>query len=174
MSDKRTRQTALLDLTRDRSVATQEEMVALLRERGFLSTQSSISRDVRELGLVRINGRYVPAAAATADESAKRLPDYDNELIMYVEPVGANLIVVKTPPGSASPVAIDMDRLGSPDIVGTVAGDDTVFVAVRSRAAQGRVVALLPRVATPPAPMPARPRTNGDMSPIPDDEGGAS
>jgi transcriptional regulator of arginine metabolism len=62
---------------------------------------------------------------------------------MSVEPVGANLVVIKTPVGSANVVAVDLDRKELPDIAGTVAGDDTIFVAVRSRAAQGRVMAFL-------------------------------
>jgi len=149
MKDKRTRQRFLMRLTRRQPFSTQDEMVEKLRESGFPSTQSSISRDVRELGLVRLNGRYVPAvdAGGTTD----LLPVHDSELIIACEPVGANLIVVRTPPGAASAVAIDLDRKQLSDIAGTVAGDDTIFVAVRSRAAQGRVLAVLPNVTGPPS-----------------------
>ena len=145
MSEKAARQAALLRLARKRSLATQDEMVHGLRELGFESTQSSISRDVRELGLVRVDGSYVPAAAAGYGAAADRLPDRDDELIIRTEPVGANLVVIHTTAGSANAVAIDLDRQDLPEIAGTVAGDDTIFVAVRSRAAQGRVLALLPR-----------------------------
>lgn len=143
MKGKAPRQAALLRVVERRSPSSQEEMVQLLRERGFCATQSSVSRDVRELGLVRIKGRYVPAARAGVAGAASLLPERDNELINTVEPVGANLVVVKTSPGSANAVGVDLDRRALPEIAGTVAGDDTIFIAVRSRAAQGRVLAML-------------------------------
>jgi transcriptional regulator of arginine metabolism len=143
MKGKGPRQAALLRLVRRRSVSSQDEMVRLLHKRGFSATQSSISRDVRELGLVRVNGRYVPATRVGLPRSPGVLPDRDSELIIAAEPVGANLIVVKTSPGSANAVAIDVDREELPEIAGTVAGDDTIFIAVRSRAAQGHVLAML-------------------------------
>ena len=114
-------------------------MVQLLREEGFQVTQASVSRDVRELGLVRIDGCYVPAANVSATGTTII---QDSELIISAEPVGSNLLVVKTPPGTASSVAVELDGKNVPEIAGTVAGDDTILVAVRSRAAQGRVLAL--------------------------------
>lgn len=143
MKGKAPRQAALLRVVKRRSPSSQEEMVRLLRELGFRATQSSVSRDVRELGLVRIRGRYVLATRAGVEGAASLLPERDSELINSVEPVGANLVVVKTPPGSANAVAIDLDQRELPEIAGTLAGDDTIFVAVRSRAAQGRVLAML-------------------------------
>ena len=142
MNKKRDRQTRLKKLLRNRPLATQDEMVRLLKESGFPATQSSISRDVRELGFVRLNGRYIPATKLTSS-APEGLPDRDNELIISVQAVGANLVIVKTPPGAANAVAIDLDRRGFEDVVGTVAGDDTIFVAVRSRAGQGRLLATL-------------------------------
>ena len=143
MKEKGQRQKALVRLVRRQAVSGQEQMVRLLRDLGFHATQSSISRDVRELGLVRVGGRYVPAAELGAKRADGAGPTLEDELVISTEPVGANLLVVKTPPGGANAVAVGLDRRQSPDIAGTVAGDDTIFIAVRSRSAQGRVLALL-------------------------------
>ncbi|MBN2447490.1 MAG: arginine repressor [Phycisphaerae bacterium] len=147
MRDKSERQVALRRLVRRQAIANQNEMVSLLNELGFKATQASVSRDVRELGLVRVNGHYVAASELDGAPGAVPTIGDHNELITSVEPVGANLIVIKTPPGAASAVAIELDKLKGLDIVGTVAGDDTVFVAVRSRSVQGRALVQLRHLA---------------------------
>lgn len=118
-------------------------MVESLEKLGFSVTQASVSRDVRELGLVRVDGRYVPATRVGGDAPEGSISGVVNELINSVDPVGSNLVVVRTPPGAANTVAAELDQRHVPLIAGTLAGDDTVFVAVRSRSAQGRVLALL-------------------------------
>lgn len=133
----------------ERVVSSQEELVRLLRKAGINATQASISRDVRELGFVRVQGRYVSAEGFDRAAGRAGEPAFESELVISVEPVGANLIVVKTPPGGASAVAYDLDGRDHAEIAGTVAGDDTIFVAVRSRSAQGRVLALLRRKGNP-------------------------
>ena len=143
MREKGPRQAALMQLVKRRSVSSQQEMVLLLQKHGFRVTQSSISRDVRELGLVRVEGRYVPAGRLGVEGAQDANGRLQNELIISTEPVGANLIVVRTPPGGANAVAVELDARQVPEIAGTVAGDDTIFVAVPSRCAQGRVLALL-------------------------------
>lgn len=129
-------------MVRSRVLANQGEMVRLLRKAGVQATQASVSRDVRELGLVKIDGRYTPAEGLVgrSDEAAGRA---GHELITHVEVAGANLIVVRTPPGHANTVAIGLDETKLDGIIGTVAGDDTIFIAVKSRSGQGRVVATL-------------------------------
>ena len=149
MDEKRRRQTALLRLLRKQPVANQNEIVQLLTASGILAAQASVSRDVRELGLVKVNGRYVLAAHLAPRRPAHTPEAPLSELITMVDPVGANLIIVRTRIGAASTVAVEIDRTASPDIAGTLAGDDTVFVAVRSRSAQGRAVALLRRLTLP-------------------------
>ena len=143
MNEKRKRQTALLRLVRGRAVANQNEIVRLLRTDGICATQASVSRDVRELGLVKIDGRYLLARHLTPRRPVHAAEGPLYELITAVEPVGANLVILRTRIGAASTVAVEIDRAASPDIAGTLAGDDTVFVAVRSRTAQGRAVAWL-------------------------------
>jgi transcriptional regulator of arginine metabolism len=141
--EKARRQDALLRLIQEREVANQHEIVRWLRKTGVSATQASISRDIRELGLVKVGGRYVPSDGLIDREAAVRSPVAENGLITGYEPVGANLVIVRTRIGAASAVAVELDRLHARDIAGTIAGDDTIFVAIRSRSAQGRVVSLL-------------------------------
>lgn len=145
MNEKRRRQTALLRIVRGQAVTNQNELVHHLKKAGITATQTSISRDVRELGLVKVGGRYMPATRLRGGGPESPL----SELITTIEPVGSNLIVVRTRIGAASAVAVEIDCAASPAIVGTVAGDDTVFVAVRSRSAQGQTLALLKRLGLP-------------------------
>ncbi len=146
MRHKIDRQAALQRLVRTQTVGSQDEMVIELRRLGFASTQASISRDVRELGLVKLHGRYRTPAQISVPQAGPGAPGpggSDNGLITGVEPIGANFVLLRTPPGAASAVAANLDRRGLAEIVGTIAGDDTVLVAVRSRAAQGRVLLSL-------------------------------
>jgi len=143
MKRKRQRQTALLHLARQRGATSQLEIVRMLRKQGIAATQTSVSRDLRELGLVKVQGRYVPAARVLRVGPHPPAEGPLHELITQAEPVGANLIVVRTRVGAANAVAAELDETHAPDIAGTLAGDDTIFVAVRSRSAQGRVLAML-------------------------------
>lgn len=148
MPEKRRRQRAILRIVRGHAVSNQEELVELLEKVAEISaTQASVSRDVRELGLVKVDGRYVQAQRL-APASADGEPNPIHELITRFEPIGANLVIVHTRVGAAGAVAAELDaRLGE-DVAGTIAGDDTIFIAVRSRAVQGRVIAGL-RALTP-------------------------
>jgi transcriptional regulator of arginine metabolism len=150
MRNKAARQAALVRLANEHALSSQGQMVRLLRELGFKVTQASISRDVRDLGLVRVNGRYLPAAQVGRDGGTQTPTGLGNELIVSIEPIGANLIVVRTPVGSANALAVELDQQQWTGVAGTLAGDDTIFVAVRSRSAQGRVLALLRRTALNP------------------------
>jgi len=141
MGEKSRRQAALRRLVRRHRAHDQQALVTLLQEEGIPATQASVSRDLRELGLVKVGGAYVPS------ERLSRNVDVGlrNELITSAVPVGAHLIVIHTVIGGAAAVAVEVDRRHIPDVVGTIAGDDTIFVAVRSRSAQGRVLAQLLR-----------------------------
>lgn len=139
---KHERQSYLVDLIRRQPIGTQHEIVQHLLEAGFTVNQSSVSRDIRELGLIKTGGRYA-TPDAPAEVSGPAGVQLRTGLVTGIETAGSTLIVVRTTEGSASAVGLALDRLGLPEIVGTIAGDDTVFVAVRSRSAQGRVVARL-------------------------------
>jgi transcriptional regulator of arginine metabolism len=124
---KTERQQKIMSLIRARRIGTQQELTALLERSGFVATQSSISRDLEELGVVKHNGHYtLPRAAEGA--AARGL--------LGLEPAGDCLVVAKCEPGLASAVAVAIDRANIDEIVGTVAGEDTIFIAVHDRKAQ--------------------------------------
>jgi transcriptional regulator of arginine metabolism len=125
------RHRAILALLKRRPVHRQEELVARLAERGFEVTQSSVSRDLRQLGVAKVGGRYV--GPVSAQSSADAVADAAH-LLRGAKPAGPHLTVVLTAVGAAQPVGIALDRAGWPEIVGTIAGDDTILVICRSAA----------------------------------------
>ncbi|HEX3559868.1 MAG TPA: hypothetical protein VHU19_11735 [Pyrinomonadaceae bacterium] len=128
---KTKRQQKILSLIRARRIGTQQELSAMLERAGFVATQSSISRDLEELGVVKHRGYYtMPRSEDGA--SARGLVGLD--------PAGECLVVAKCEPGMASSVAVEIDRAAIHEIVGTLAGEDTVFIAVQERKAQRAVM----------------------------------
>lgn len=141
---KQTRQRAIRDLIETRSIRTQQELAAALRGRGFRTTQATISRDVAELGLGK-SGRggtsiYVlPQRLIDADATGEdRLRRLLADLPVEVREAGL-LVVIRTVPGSAHAIAAALDRARWDDVEGSIAGDDTVFLAVADRGALRRV-----------------------------------
>jgi len=137
------RHAALKNILARHPVASQDELCALLRKRGFQVTQSSVSRDLRDLGAAKVAGRYVlreTLAAATPSPSA-----YSEVApwILRIRCAGPNLLVIHTPAGRASAVALTLDEFKWREVVGTIAGDDTVFVATAHRNAQAKLEAKL-------------------------------
>jgi transcriptional regulator of arginine metabolism len=129
------RQRALADLLRNATLASQEEAMSRLADLGFKATQATVSRDLEQLGAVKVKRRGVLGYAlanqlAATDWSAGRLARILSEWVISVEAAG-QMIVVKTPPGSAHLVASALDQSELPEIAGTVSGDDTLFLAVR-------------------------------------------
>jgi transcriptional regulator of arginine metabolism len=133
MSSSRKRRQAILSLVAGRSIGTQEELVTALDEQGVEASQASVSRDVAALGLVKVGGRWVAPPPATV--TSNPLEDRIAAWLLSVEPAGDHMVVLKTPPGEASGVALALDRLAMEGVVGTIAGDDTIFVAVENAAA---------------------------------------
>ncbi len=131
MMSKEKRQQKLLDLISAKPVSTQGELAAHLERAGYVATQSSISRDLEELGIVKRRGRYgVPQAASGA--AARGL--------VSLEVAGDALVVAKCYPGLASAVAVEIDRAGIAEIVGSLAGEDTIFIAVAETKARRAVI----------------------------------
>jgi transcriptional regulator of arginine metabolism len=131
------RQRAILAILRRKSVHGQAELVAQLAQRGFEVTQSSVSRDLRDLGVAKVGGRYrAPAPPPGAEEAIEEVAHY----LRGAKPAGPYLTVVFTQVGAAQTVGIGLDRAAWPEVVGTVAGDDTVFVATAGAREQGRVL----------------------------------
>jgi transcriptional regulator of arginine metabolism len=145
MSIKARRQARLLEIIRSSRIGTQEELVAELNERGFECTQASVSRDIRELGLVKQGGRYAEAEAASAPAPEELAPQIGGFLRQAI-PVGENLLVIHTISGTANSVAVYIDSRGWPGLVGTVAGDDTIIAVVESRQAGEQLARFLARV----------------------------
>lgn len=134
MSSKTQRQTAILDVIAKRAVATQAELKVLLKERGIEADQATLSRDIRELGLIKASDdgahyRYAPVEAVAPPVHPKASAILAR-LVRKIDFSG-NLLVVKTDPGEASPIGLALDRMGWSEVVGTVAGDDTLLVVVK-------------------------------------------
>jgi transcriptional regulator of arginine metabolism len=144
---KQARQWAILDMVRTRPVHTQEELAAALRDRDFEVTQATVSRDIRELGLLRVPGdggtRYV-APVAEVDEAAalRRLGNALHQHSLGIELIDL-LAVVRAQPGSASLLAAAIDNARFDELAGTIAGDDTVLLIARSRPAGQRLLLRL-------------------------------
>lgn len=119
------RQQKILGLIRSKTVGTQAELRNLLERSGVPATQSSVSRDLEELGVVKHHGRYtVPRVNGNARG------------LLSLDAAGECLVVARTEPGLASSVAVEIDGAGIDEIVGTLAGEDTIFIAVNDRKTQ--------------------------------------
>ena len=127
---KESRQKKILSLIRAKPIATQEELKSLLERAGVPATQSSVSRDLEELGVVKHRGHY---AMPRANGAAARG-------LLSLDLSGDNLVVARTEPGLASAVAVEIDGAAISEIVGTLAGEDTIFVAVRDQKSQRGVM----------------------------------
>jgi transcriptional regulator of arginine metabolism len=131
---RRERQVRILELVADEPLSTQAEVVAALRRDGFDVVQTTVSRDVAELGLVKVrapSGRLVYAAPGTTD--ADRMRAISSAMRRYAIGVeaAAGMVVVTTPSGYASALAQAIDEGRHPAVAGTIAGDNTIFVAPR-------------------------------------------
>ena len=127
---KSLRQRKILSLIRAKPISTQEDLKAHLERAGVPATQSSVSRDLEELGVFKQHGRYTIARAKGAATHG----------LLSLDPAGEILVVARTEPGLASAVAVDIDAAAIKEIVGTLAGEDTIFIAVSDARAQRVVV----------------------------------
>jgi transcriptional regulator of arginine metabolism len=145
MSVKASRQRALAALLRTRQVSSQARLLDLLRAQGFDATQATVSRDLEELGAMKLraaDGNLVyalPEEDAVPAVSREQLGQTIAMFLVSAVPSG-NLVVLRTPPGHAQAVASAIDRSNLPEVAGTVAGDDTVLVVCTSRTS-GRAMA---------------------------------
>ncbi len=132
---KKTRQNAILSLIRDNVIETQEELIEKLAEKGYIVTQSTISRDIKELKLIKTasdDGRYKYAAESRlSDESESKYLNILKETVRSVN-YANNLLVVKTFSGMANAAAAAIDFLFSHEILGSIAGDDTIIAVADS------------------------------------------
>jgi len=124
--NKRERQQRILSLIQAKPVGTQADLRALLERLGVPATQSSLSRDLDELGVVKQRGHY----------TLPRTNGATTRGLLSLDHAGDSLIIARTIPGLASAVAVDIDAAALPEVVGTIAGEDTIFIAVREPRAQ--------------------------------------
>jgi transcriptional regulator of arginine metabolism len=145
---KERRQRAMADLIRTHALASQEELAERLSALGYAVTQATISRDLEQIGAVKVR-RGGQLSYALPDETRvppSRLATVFGDWVRSVESAG-NLVVIKTPPGSAHLVGVVLDQSELPEIVGTICGDDTIFVACRAAKAANALSSKL-RAAT--------------------------
>lgn len=135
------RRRAITRLLADHRVNRQAELVELLRAEGYPATQSSVSRDLRDLGVAKLRSGYglLDADDSDDEESLQVIAEF----VRDIRQAGPNLLVVVTAIGAAQRVAVTLDRSGWPEIVGTVSGDDTIFVATIGASEQRRLKSRL-------------------------------
>ena len=144
MTDVRSRrQRAIAEMLREGPVRSQDDIAARLAAAGFTVTQATVSRDLEQIGAVKVKragalGYSLPEQLGGSDWAAGRLQRIFAEWVHSVEPAGS-LIVLKTPPGSAHLVGLALDQAKLSEIAGTIAGDDTLFVAVSNSASLDEV-----------------------------------
>jgi transcriptional regulator of arginine metabolism len=141
---KRARQQAIADLVRHRGLRTQRELAAALQDKGFGVAQATVSRDIAEMGLVKVRVDDVlvyalpPAQAAVEPAGEQRLRVLLGDLPIEIHRSGL-LLVLRAVPGAAHAIASALDRAHWSEVLGTIAGDDTLFVACADEDSLGRV-----------------------------------
>ncbi len=140
-SQQAARRGAILDILAEQRVTRQEDLVEALRERGYEATQSSISRDLKDLGVAKVGERYI--APGSVREAEARPFEILAGFVHSIGAAGPNLTVIRTATGAAQSVAVALDDSGWPEVVGTISGDDTIFVATANPQQQTLLIARL-------------------------------
>jgi transcriptional regulator of arginine metabolism len=136
VSNAPARRSALAKIIREQVIGRQAELVAMLRKHGHVATQSSVSRDLRELGVAKLGDRYVlPDADVPARTDFSALKQFVHARLT----AGTNLTILKTTVGSAQSVAVAIDTAHWPEVVGTISGDDTIFIATAGAREQSKL-----------------------------------
>ncbi|HUI62278.1 MAG TPA: hypothetical protein VLX90_18775 [Steroidobacteraceae bacterium] len=135
------RRSAIVRILRDGLVRKQTDLVRLLKKEGHDVTQSSVSRDLRDLGVLKASGRYV----LPPDEVTRANGDFDMlaQFVRGLRRAGPSLTVVRTTIGAAQSVAVAIDRAEWPEVAGTISGDDTIFIATANVRAQDELLGRL-------------------------------
>jgi transcriptional regulator of arginine metabolism len=135
------RRGAIVRILREGLVRKQQDLVRLLKKAGHEVTQSSISRDLRDLGVLKASGRYV----LPPDEVSRANGDFGalTQFVRALRRAGPSLTVLRTTIGAAQSVAVAIDRAEWPEVAGTISGDDTIFIATAGTRAQDELVTRL-------------------------------
>ena len=142
---KRARQQAIVDIVEQGPVTSQEDLQRALRKRGYDAGQATLSRDIHELQLVKTVHGYTVAQTASVAVAEPPLPSLDRLIREFVTDVrlAQNQLVVKTTVGSAQPVAAAFDEAAWPEVVGTIAGDDTILLISPDKKAAAKLASLI-------------------------------
>ena len=143
VAQQQARRRAIARLLERETVTRQSELVRLLRAEGFTATQSSVSRDLRSLGVAKLKEGYEMPPRATSPSDDREALALVAEFVRELRPAGPNLLVVTTAIGAAQRVAVTLDRIEWPEVVGTLSGDDTIFIATSGAGQQRRLTARL-------------------------------
>ena len=135
------RRNAIMRILRGGVVRKQDDLVHMLKREGYVVTQSSISRDLRDLGVLKASGRYVPPA----EELTRTNGDFGTlaQFVRQLRLAGPTLTVLRTTIGAAQSVAVAIDRAEWPEVAGTLSGDDTIFIATANAGARDKLVSRL-------------------------------
>lgn len=133
---KSKRHLKILEIIKNDDIGTQEDLAAKLEAEGIEVTQATVSRDIKKLGLIKVptgygGYKYSIPAERTQSDIKSWLKRMFQDFVVHIDS-GENLIVIKTLPGTAQGLASSIDNLGWEEVMGTVAGDDTVFIAIKS------------------------------------------
>jgi len=131
-----------LEIVGKHPVRSQEELSALLRQQGIFVTQSTLSRDIHDLGLVKVRGEYRTSEALHPAPIESELRRVFEQFVTRTA-LSGNIVMIRTSPGNAHSVGVVLDAAEWPEILGTVAGDDTIFVLLRSSRLGKRVLARI-------------------------------
>jgi len=135
-----TRRAAILRIIRESTVRNQDELVKVLKKQGFEATQSSVSRDLRELGVAKAGDRYIlPADTGGEANPFAAVANF----VIEAKSAGTSLTVIKTASGHAQSVTVAIDEAHWPEVVGTISGDDTIFIATEDGRDQRKLRARL-------------------------------
>lgn len=141
ISNQERRRRVIAELLESHVIRRQSDLVPLLRARGVEATQSSISRDLRDLGVAKRTVGYSLPEPGRGNNAAALRPTVP--LLRGIRPAGPNLLVIATATGAAQRVCVTLDRANWPEVTGTISGDDTIFVATADVDAQRRLIARL-------------------------------
>ena len=134
---KKNRQMKVLEIISKHDVETQDELIELLKAEEYYVTQATISRDIRELDLIKVStqrGTYKYTVSSHAENEKKKTSHLGNALVSSLVSIdfAGNIIVVKTVPGMSNAIAIEIERIHMPEMLGCVAGDDTIIMVMRN------------------------------------------
>lgn len=132
---KNERQSRILQLIREQAIGTQEDLVDSLNKSGLDVTQATVSRDIKELGIIKVSTghgiqKYIPMERS-GEIASGRLMKVFSEAVIQIE-TAMNLVIIKTLPGMAQASASALDSMRLTEVIGSIAGDDTLFIATRS------------------------------------------